>query len=112
MEKIQERALRFVYSDFTSSYDDLLKKGNHQTLYLSRLRNIAIEVYKICNGYSPKYLCDLIETKSTPYNIRSKHNLIQPKCKTVTYGLNSFRYKGPKIWNQLPNQLKDAISLK
>ncbi len=35
----------------------------------------------------------------------------QPKCNTVSYGLNSFRYKGPKIWNFLPNYTKEAISL-
>ena len=111
MEKIQERALRFVYSDFTSSYDALLKKGNHQMLYLNRLRNIATEVYKICNGYSPRYLSDLIERKLLPYNVRAKDILNQPKCNSVSYGLNSFRYKGPKIWNQLPNHLKEAVSL-
>ncbi len=26
-------------------------------------------------------------------------------------GLNSFRYKGPNIWNSLPNYIKEAISL-
>ncbi len=34
MEKIQERALRFVYEDYESTYDILLKKGNHDMLYI------------------------------------------------------------------------------
>ncbi len=39
------------------------------------------------------------------------NNVTQPKCNIVSYGLNSFRYKGPKIWNSLPNYVKEAISL-
>ncbi len=32
-------------------------------------------------------------------------------CNTVTYGLNSFRYKGVKIWNDLPNEIKNSITV-
>ncbi len=46
MEKIQERALRFVYEDYESIYDILLKKGNHDMLYIGRLRNMATEIFK------------------------------------------------------------------
>ncbi len=35
MEKIQERALRFVYEDYESTYDILLKKGNHDVIHRS-----------------------------------------------------------------------------
>ncbi len=43
--------------------------------------------------------------------LRSTVLLKQPKCNTVTYGLNSFRYKGAKIWNDLPKQIKNSITL-
>ncbi len=33
MENIQERALRFVYEDYESTYDILLKKGKHDICY-------------------------------------------------------------------------------
>ncbi len=38
--KVQKRALRFVYNDFISSYEELLAKGNHSTLYVTKLRYI------------------------------------------------------------------------
>ncbi len=45
MEKIPERALRFVYEDYGSTYDILLnKKGNHDMLYIGRLRNMTTEI--------------------------------------------------------------------
>ena len=111
MEKIQERALRFVYGDFISSYEVLLKKGNHQMLYLGRLKNIALEVYKLLNGLSPDYIAEMVSVKPNKYNLRNDKALTQPKCKTVKFGLNSFSYKGPKIWNCLPSDMRNAVSI-
>ena len=34
--------------------------------------------------------------------------LILPRFNTVTYGKNSLRYMGSKIWNSLPDDLKAA----
>ncbi len=45
-ENVKKRALRFVYNDFTSSYEELLAKRNYSTLYITRLRYIATELYK------------------------------------------------------------------
>ncbi len=59
MEKIQERALRFVYEDYESTYDILLKKGNHDMLYIGRLRNMATEIFKALHGSTPIYIRDL-----------------------------------------------------
>ncbi len=111
MEKIQERALRSVYEDYESTYDILLKKGNHDILYIGHLRNMATEIYKALHGSTPIYIRDLLEEKDKIYNLRSTVSLKQPKCNTVTYRLNSFRYKGEKIWNDLPNKMKYSITL-
>ncbi len=109
--KKSERALKFVYKDYVSTYKELLAKGNHSMLYTSRIIIIATKVYKALNELSPKYLQDIIEKTYCDYNLRPSSSLPQPKCNTVSYGLNSFRYKAPKIWNYLPNYIKEAISL-
>ncbi len=55
------KALQFVYKYFFSTYKDLLAKGYHSMLYISRLRIIATEVYKALNEISPKYMEDMIK---------------------------------------------------
>ncbi len=111
MEKVQERTLRFVYEDYESMYDILLKKGNHDMLYIGRLRNMTTEIFKALHGSTPIYIIrDLFEEKDKIHNLHSTVSLKQPKCNTVTYGLNSFRYKGAKIWNDLPNKIKNSIT--
>ncbi len=80
-------------------------------LYIGRLRNIATEIFKALHGSTPVYIRDLFEEKDKIYNLLSTVSLKQTKCNTVTYGLNSFRYKGVKIWNDLPNEIKNSIIL-
>ncbi len=90
MEKIQERALRFVFEDYELSYDILLKMGNHDMLYIGLLRNMAIEIFKSLHWSTLIYIRDLSEEKDYIYNFGSTVSLKEPKCNTVTYGLNSF----------------------
>ena len=47
LERVQERALRFIKNDFTSSLSELLKLTNTQPLHVRRLKLMACEVYKI-----------------------------------------------------------------
>ena len=63
IEKIQERALRFIYSDYSSSYESLLIKSPLPSLRVRRLRTIALESFKILNNLSPVYLNDLLTFK-------------------------------------------------
>ncbi len=112
LEKIQKRALRFVLQDFTSNYSELLQKAKMPTLYLSRLRQIATEVYKVMNNIGPDYVKDIFNVKDNLYNMRNTRPLIQPNYNTVTYGRNSIKYKGAMIWNKLPKDIKEALSLK
>ena len=46
IEKIQERALRFLHNDHLSSYGDFLSKSERCTMHVSRLRVLCIEVFK------------------------------------------------------------------
>jgi hypothetical protein len=72
---------------------------------------MATEVFKAIHGISPKYIEDLFEKKDSFYDMRCAISLKQPICNTVSNGLNSFRYKGAKLWNDLPNDIKNVITL-
>ena len=49
-EKVQERALRFVYNDYISSHADLLKTAGAEYLHIKRVHEMAREVFKIVNN--------------------------------------------------------------
>ena len=111
LEKLQERALRFVFRDFESTYDELLTRANILPLSLFRLRFLAIEIYKCRTDNNPLYLNELFKPKSTTYNLRDSKILHQPRFNTFTFGYRSFNYYGAKLWNSLPVYLKNAESV-
>ena len=110
IEKINERALRFVLNDSTSSYDDLLTKAKKDSFKLYRNKLVAQQVYKSLHKISPPYLCNLFETKSINYSLRDDNRVVQPKVCTVNFGLLSVLYHGSKIWNVLPVDVKSSLS--
>lgn len=111
IEKIQERALRFVYEDYSSSYDTLLEKSKLPSLKVRRLRCIAVETFKIINKNSPNYLHDLVNVKIQNYSFRSQGTASIPRVRTTRYGLHSFRYSAAQLWNELPNHFRQESSL-
>ena len=111
LEKLQERAIRFVYNDSTSSYNELLKRGNLLPLDIYRLRFLAIEMYKCVNNTNPRYLNQLFTQKHTNYDLRDSNLLLQSSFNTYKYGYRSFTYYGTKLWNMLPPELKSSKNL-
>ena len=111
MEHIQERALRFIYSNHSSFYNELLEKFGTGTLELNRLRVICTEVYKILNGIAPSYMQSLFVMNRPRYSSRRPLNLHLPRVNQTKYGLNSFRYEGAKLWNSLPEDIKSSENL-
>jgi hypothetical protein len=111
MEKIQERALMFIFEDYYSSYENLLEKSKLPSLKIRRLKTIAVETFKIIHQNSPSYLHDLINIKFQNYNFRSQETAVLPRVRTTRYGLKSFRYNAAQIWNELPNHCRRETSL-
>ena len=112
IDKIQERALRFVLKDHTSNYKNLLLKSGFDSFRIYAVKSLVIELFKILEGMTPNYLSELFGKADTPYDTRDKFKLIQPLKRTTTYGLRSFQYYGAHVWNMLPVNIKAAQSLR
>ena len=110
IEKIQERALRFVYFDYVTSYENLLIKAKIPSLHVRRTRTMAIETFKIINNLAPIVLSDLLKKKENRYNFRYINLLQIPHVNTTRYGKNSFRYAAPALWNSLPEKFRNCTT--
>ena len=100
MEKLLERALRYVYLDFDCSYKSLLLKSGKSSLYVNRIKDILISVHKIMKDLMPPMDQGFFEISPSVYSkryIRLKH----PHYNTISYGRNSLRYQGAKLFNEL-----------
>ena len=69
-------------------------------------------MYKIKNNLSPPIIADLFEQRNEQhYNLRNWAQFSLPAIRTVYHGSESISFLGPKIWNMLPDKLKNASSL-
>ena len=111
LEKIQERALRFVLKDSVSCYDELISKAKMDAFRVSAVKKMATEVFKILNHISPGYFENYFQKARNPYNLRDNNKLVQPMKLTTSHGIKSFQYYGAHLWNSLPTDIKSAVSI-
>ena len=111
LERIQFRALRFVFLDFESDYATLLDRAGLPTLELSRKRAILIDIFKNLMHQSPAFMWNCYKPKHINYNLRNTNTLCIPHSKTTRYGLQTLTAYGAKLWNSLPNNIKSCTDL-
>ena len=77
LEKINERALRFVTRDKSTTYETLLKQLNLLSPLNQRIVKMVTSVYRAIHGYKvPRGIGELLHKRSTNYNIRSLLSVI------------------------------------
>ena len=108
---IHERALRLVYNDYTTEFNELLRKDNSVSIHHRNIQYLAIEMFKVANNISPPFMKEIfgdLLVKST----RSGTTFPRHKVSKVYKGENSLRCLGPVIWNTLlPIKIKSCNSL-
>ena len=88
MEKIKERALRFIFGDYCTEYKYLLSIHGESTLYLKRVGTMTHEVvYKAIKGISPKYSKELLRFRTNPS--RRPLDLYIERLNQITFGYRS-----------------------
>ena len=110
--RIHEKALRIVYSDDKSSFNELLDTDSSFTIHQKNAQSLAIEIYKYLHGLSPTILGEGFKVNETLlYNLRMRDELYVRNPKTVRYGTKTISFLPPKIWALIPQNIKDSSFL-
>ncbi len=109
-QKIQERTLRFLYDDHTSTYECLLENCNISTLHLRGIKVVKSEILTSFNNLNPKFMNEMFEIKDISYDLRNSNILFQPKFSKITY-VKIIKYYGAHIWKLLPNDIKNSTTI-
>ena len=109
---IHERALRLVYNDYKSSFNELLEKDKSISIHHRNIHNVAIEMFKVKNNLSPLLMGDIFDLNRNGRDTRMGDKFVRPRAKKVYKGENSLRSFGPIVWNtMLPEKLKVCSNL-
>ena len=108
---IHEQALRIVYKDENSTFNELLEKDKSCSVHHKNLQQFAIELYKVKNNFSTQIMNELFEFREVNYNLRNQTDFKKKQANTVSNGICSLRFFAAELWNMIPSDLKSLTSL-
>ena len=95
---IHKRALRIVYSDYSSTFEDLFNKDKSVTIHQRNLQQLSIEIFKVKIGIAPKIMDEIFTfVENNTYNLRSGMHLSRVNVHSTQYGTESIGNLGEKF---------------
>jgi len=111
INKLHERALRVVYKNDNSTFQELLDKDGSVTIHHRNLQRLATEMFKIKHHFSPLPMQDMFTEKIHQHDLRNKRQWENYNLRTVRYGIETIRNMGPKTWDIVPSEIRESKSL-
>ena len=111
VKKIHERALRIIYEDDVSTFDQLLSMDKPFCIHHQNIQRLLIKIYKALHGISRKRLKELFVKRESTISLWSKPKLVIPLMNFVLKGKNSLRSFGSIIYNSLPIEIWEDHSI-
>ena len=108
---IHERALRILYQDHNSTFEELLAKDGSFKIHDRNLQILLIEIFKVKIKLAPEIMNEVFDIIESPYPLRNKLRFKSRNIRTVRYGIETAAFVGSKIWSCIPSELKESTSL-
>ena len=112
---LHERSLRIVYSDQSSTFEELLERdisGKTFSIHHKNIQSLAIEIYKFVNGLSPEIMSSVFNLKENKrYSLINVYELYSRNLRTLKYGTETISYLAPKIWSIVPQTINESTSI-
>ena len=103
INQIRERALRIVYDDCSSSFEDLLNKDNSVTIHQRNLQQLVIDIFQVKLGIAPIIMDQMFTfVENNTYNLRSGMHLNRVNMHSTQYSTEPIDNLGAKILNLVP----------
>ena len=116
LQRLQNTTARLVAGTRRSDHIKPVLKDLHWLPIQSRIIfKILLMSYKSIHGLAPKYLTSLIQIHQQSRKLRSSNRCLlavpSSRPRTTTYGDQSFIHAAPKLWNNIPEEIKQGKTI-
>ena len=114
LQRVQNSAARLITGTKRREHISPILRDLHWLTVKDRIHfKILLLTYKAVHGYAPAYIRNLISF-TTLKSLRSASQLALkpgPRSKTSSYGDRAFAVAAPKLWNNIPYNIRSASSI-
>ena len=112
IDNVHKKALRLVYSDYKSTFQELLDEDASFSVHHRDIQTLVIEIYKHIHGLSPAIMGKVFKINRTlQYNLRTHNNFPSRVPKTVKYGTEKNSFLAPKVRALVPGKINECSCL-
>ena len=86
INNLHESALRLIYCDHTSNFQELLQRDNYVAIHQKNNQALANLMYKVVNNIALSIVSKLFSFSNVNYNLSSGSQFYQPSAHTVWNG--------------------------
>ena len=108
---IHERALRIAYKDYENDFGFLLEQSKSVPIHVRNLQLLMTEIYKTKCGLNPPSMKDIFLQRNISHSLRHGNDSQLLKVRTTSFGVESIAYLGNKLWQHLPQEIKQSNGL-
>ena len=106
VNNLHEQALRLIYCDHSSNFQQLLQRDNSVTIHQNNIEALAIMMYKVVNNIASTIVSEFFSFS----NVKKWLSVSSTLCK-YRNGHETILYLGPKNWKEM-KQKSSLFALK
>ena len=114
INRLHERCLRILFIMkkrlLLQIYQQKMGLSSHHT-HKNFLQVLVTKIIKVLNNMLTELMQRFFCVRQTHYNQRNPHHFTIPSVNFVYHGFESISNLGPKIWNLVPDRLKELNSM-
>ena len=109
-DRVHKRALRILFDDHESTFEALLAQNGETNIHTQNLCMLMIEIYKTLNNTNPPIMQEYFIRKDVKSDLMTRDRLKIPAPKSITFGIDTIKFRGSLLRNSTPDLLKRVSS--
>ena len=111
VNRLHERVLCIVYTDFQSTFEELFLKGKFFRIHHQNIQRFLIEIHKALHNIPTNIYGDQFIGNNHNLNFRDRLELKIPSINSELKGKHSLRYHDSVLWNNITYKIRNLENL-